>query len=929
MKSALVIRTIARCRSWLRSSFRRHRLEDEMQAELANHLDLLTEDLVRAGYPPGEAARQARIALGPPAVLKEEMRASLGLRWWDELRADVRYGARVLVKNRGTTMVAAISLALAIGANVTIFSLAKQLLYTQLDVPHAEDLRLLEWTGTVRHVAVHHVWGDWSPQSDGHARSSVFAYPVYQQLLADHRVLDGLFAFKRMSMIAKVGEDGQRVKAELVSGNYFSVLAVRPQLGRAIEPGDDADPGQGAVAVISDEFWDRAFGRSIAVLGKQVKLNDFPFTIVGVAPPGFTGAKDTLQLVDFFVPLSVQPLILPRPGSPSLFSDSRTWWVDVMGRTKPGVSDAAAQAALNGELTAFVHANMPLKPGEDLPQLDLRDGSRGLFEEQEEFARPMAILMVLVGLVLLLGCVNIANLMLARGARRQLEIHVRFALGASRGRIMRQLMIESLLLACLGGIGGLIASYLGRNALPKMLASAWQQTEFHAHFDGLVFAFAAGVTAISGVLFGLVPALAASRTPFNHGLKESAQTTTRRRKGIGGKALVGFQVALSTLLVVGAGLFLRTLAGLRAVDVGFRTDHLLLAEIDPPSGRYPAGKDVALHQQLERSLSAVPGVASVTLAEEVYVADGLSSTDFLPIGESFDPTKRQEEDYNIVGNRFFDTLQIPIIAGRGFGPQDTPTSAKVAVINQSLARSRFPGQDPIGKRFVTDPHDSDGGGGPLPKNTFQVVGVCGDTRYTNLRDEPPPQFFLPYVQQPRAGGKVYEIRTLTDSEFVLPALRKIVRQIDPDLAMVNLRTEDQQIDASLENERIFVVLTSGFGILALAVAAVGIYGVMACSVAQRLNEMGIRLALGATPGAIVAMVLREASWVSVAGISAGTVACLILGRLVKSMLYGIAPNDPFTFAGTAALLIGVAIVASWIPAHRASSVQPIEALRIE
>jgi len=919
----------ARLRSWLRSMTHRRRLETEMEAELANHLDHLTADLIRAGVPAAEATRRARIALGSPVVLKEEMRTSLGLRWWDELRADLRYGTRVLLKSRGATTVAAISLALAIGANVTIFSLTKQLLYTQLDVPHAENLRLLAWTGTTKHVAVHHVWGDWNPQPGGRAASSVFAYPIYQRLLAGDTMLDDLFAFKRMGMVAMIGEDNERVRTELVSGNYFAALDVHPQLGRTIEPYDDAVPGQGAVVVISDECWDRTFGRSPSVLGRQIKLNDISFTVVGVAPSGFTGAKDTVHPADFFLPLSMQPLVLPRTGRAPLFTDARTWWVNVMGRARPGVSDAAAQAALNGELAASVRATMPVKPGEDLPQLDLRDGSRGLFEQEQEFAQPMTVLMILVGLVLLLGCVNIANLMLARGTQRQREMSVRMALGANRRRIMRQLLVESLLLASLGGAGGLIASYFGRNVLPTMIASTWEHTEFQVHFDWTVFAFTVGITVLSGILFGLVPALSASRAELNHGLKESAATTTRRRKGMGGKALVGFQIALSTLLVVGAGLFLRTLAGLSAIDVGFRTDHLLLAEIDPPSARYPAGKDVALHQRLEQAFAAAPGVASVTLAEEIYIADDLSSTDFIPLGESYDPSKSQAEDYNIVGNQFFSTLAIPILAGRAFGPQDTPSSTKVAVINQSLARLRFPGQNPIGKRFVTDPHDSDGGGGPLPKNTMEIVGVCADTRYMNLRDQPPPQFFLPYVQQSHAGGKVYEIRTQADPLSVVPALRQIVRQIDPDVAMVNVRTQQQQIDATLQDERIFVVLTSGFGLLALALAAVGIYGIMAYSVAQRTNEMGIRLALGATPGQILSMVLREASWLSVSGVAAGAGACLLLCRLVKSMLYGIAANDPLTFSGTAVLLIGVALIASWIPARRAAAVQPIEALRLE
>jgi predicted permease len=398
---------------------------------------------------------------------------------------------------------------------------------------------------------------------------------------------------------------------------------------------------------------------------------------------------------------------------------------------------------------------------------------------------------------------------------------------------------------------------------------------------------------------------------------------------LSGKTLVGFQVALSTLLVIGAGLFLRTLTSLSQVPLGFRPDHLLLAEIDPPSGRYPAGKDVALHQRLEHAIAAQPGVTSVTLAEDALVADDRSSTDFLPAGESYNPGKNQEELYNLVGNRFFETMGIAMVEGREFGPQDTADSAKVAVINESLARSRFPGVDAVGKRFVTDAHDSDGGAGPLAKNSIEIIGVCKDTRYANLREEPPPVFFLPYVQQPHVGGLIYEIRTGVQPESVLPAIRAVVHKEDPDLALTNVRTQQQQIDAALEQERIFVTLTSGFGLLALTLAAVGVYGVMAYSVAQRTNEIGIRLALGAQPRQMREMILGESVRLAGAGIVVGVVAALLLSRLVASMLYGVASNDPVTIVAGGLLLLLVALASSWIPARRAARTEPMAAIRCE
>ncbi|HEX4758853.1 MAG TPA: ABC transporter permease [Terracidiphilus sp.] len=925
----ILLRALAQPRSWVRAVAHRSRLEEEMDAELAHHLENLTTDLVRAGQSPAEAARNARIALGAVAVHKEEMRDSLGLRWWDELWADLRYGVRILRKSPGFTLVAATSLALAIGANTTIFSVAKQLLYERLAVRDAESLRLLAWTGTEAHVAVHSIWGELDPMPGGLRTSAVFSYPAYQQLRAQNHVLDDLFAFKRMTMIATIRGDGQAVRTEMVSGNYFGALGVQPQLGRPIEPGDDAVPGQGAVAVIGDGLWERAFGRSPSALGQTVKLNDIPFTIVGVTPRGFTGVKDANVAVDFLIPLAMEPLVFPRPGHGSLFVDPTRWWLNIMGRARADVNDTQSRATLDGQLAAIVRGTMQVRGGEDLPRLDLRDGSRGLFPEQKEFARPMAVLMTLVGLVLLLACANVANMMLARGAKRRREMSVRLALGAGRARILRQMLVESLILAGLGGAGGVLIGYFCRNVIPRMTENAWERSDFQIHFDWKVFAFTAGITIFTGLLFGLAPAWAAARAELMHGANEMSLTATRRRKGAGGKALVAFQIALSTLLVIGAGLFLRTLAGLSSIEIGFRPDHLLLGEVDPPRNRYPAGKDIALYRQLEQTIAALPGVRSVSAAMDAYVSGDTDDTTFLPEGEKFAALKNQAEAYNVVGNQFFHTLDIPMLAGRGFGTEDTADSARVAVINRSLAQKRFPGQDPIGKRFVTSSHDTDGNGLPLAQRAIEIVGICGDTRYADLRTAPPPQFFLPYVQQPSVGGLVYEIRTAMQAEAIVPAIRGVVRQIDPGLALLHVRTQDQQVAADLEQERIFVTLTSGFGALALLLASVGIYGIMAYSVANRRNEIGIRLALGALPGQVQGMILRESTGLALVGIAVGLAAALGLTRLVKSMLYGIEPWDPTTLAGGVLILLAVALAAGWIPARRAAGVEPMEALRHE
>ncbi len=422
----------AEMRSWLRAMLHRGRLESEMEAELQLHLDQLTDDLIRAGNSPAEAGRRARIALGPAVVHKEGIRASVGLRWFDELGADIRYGMRILAKSPAFTMIAALSLALAIGANTTIFAIGKQLLYDRLTVPHAEQLRMLRWNGDGRE-AVPGMWGDFD-SSAGVTTSSVFSYPLYRQLRDHNQKLEDLIAFKEDGMNATIRGNAQRVNADLVSGNFFSALGVRPELGRVLQPSDDAVPGSGAVAVISDSLWQQHFGRSPTVLGQTVTLNQAVFTIVGVSPRGFTGAKNVQQSPDLFVPISMQPVVDPKGKAASLLTDSSLWWVNIVGRIKPGVKETEAQAALAGQFEAAVRATTVVRKGETIPHLALVDGSRGLNYADRMFRKPLFILSGFTLFVVLLACANIANLLLARGARRQREMSVRLAMGAGRAR---------------------------------------------------------------------------------------------------------------------------------------------------------------------------------------------------------------------------------------------------------------------------------------------------------------------------------------------------------------------------------------------------------------------------------------------------------------------------------------------------------------
>ncbi len=914
------MRIFAQIRSWLHAVSHRNRLEREMEAELAQHVTARTDDLILHGMTPAEAERRARIELGAALTAKEGMRTSLGLRWLDELSADLRFAARLLRKSPGFTAIAIGSLALAIGANTAIFSLAKSLLYDRLNVPHPRELRLFRWTGDDK-VLAHHMWGDFDSTRGGGTTSTSFPYPVYVQMAKRHEAMKGIAAFKEDSMNATVRGIARRVDASMVSGNFYDTLEVHTQVGRAIQPSDNAIPGAGNVVVISDGMWDRDFDRSPQVIGQIITLNEQKLTIVGVNPPGFTGAKNVLTAADVFVPISLEPVLRSQGNEKSDLVDPEFWWVNVVGRILPGTSEAQAQAEMSVIFRAAVKGLIPIKNGDSIPQLELEDGSRGMHWADRMFRKPVYVLLSLTGLVLLLACANVATLLLSRGAQRQREMSVRMALGAGRVRVARQLLTESLLLAVLGGCGGLVLGYFCRNVLPHLLSNSWEQQSIRVSIDWGVFACTAVIILTTGVLFGIAPAWFAARAEVSSSLKESAQTATRRRRGLSGKALVGLQIALSTLLVIGAGLFLRTLTALSTQDFGFDTKHLLLFEINPPAARYSDGKDIALHAQLEQRIAALPGVESVSTGIVPYLAGSMSNSDFLPEGEVFDEHKRQAEDYNVVGRNFFTTLRIPILAGRGFGPQDTASSPKVAVINEALAKKRFPGQNPIGKSFHAN---RDGKGDPI-----QIVGICADTYYYSLRDKPPAQFFVPFVQQKGVGGMTYQVRTPMNPEGLAPLLLRTVQSVDRDLPVTDLRTQQEQIDASMQVERTLAALTTGFGLLALALACVGIYGVMAYSVAQRRNEIGIRLALGAAPGQVRGMVLRESTWIALAGIAAGLAGALALTRLVKSMLYGVSPNDPLTIGGGVAVLLLVALGASWIPARRAAGVQPMEALRHE
>ena len=919
----------SKLRSYFNSLLRRDSVESGIEAELRTHIELRAEDLQRTGLTPTEALRRARIEFGQIETHKENIRSSLGLRLLDELRADLRYAIRMLRRSPGFTAVAVASLALGIGANTIIFTLAKGVLLDRLAVPQPNQLRLFAIIRDRRNSPLHSFWGDFYRTPDGRSITHSFSYTVYQLMRQQNLakpVLEDLFAFKHLGdynrLTATFDGHAETVTGELVSGNFYKQLGVQPALGRAIQPSDDDAPGSGPVAVISDGLWARLFGRSPSVIGKTIQLNLVPITIVGVNPPGFTGAASVQLSPDVFLPFSMQPTLAPeRTGS--VLQDPSQWWMSIMGRARTGVSDESVRSAFAVWLEQDIRATVPVAKNDKMPDFVVESGNQGLAAATHNYAAPVYVLSALTGFVLLLACANLANLLLARSAARQREMSVRLALGATRSRVLRQVLTESLLLSSLGGIAGFGLGYLGRDIIPHLLSSAWRPAPLNARFDLRIFAFTAAISILTGILFGLAPAWQATRTDVNTALKDAASSATRRRKGLAGRSIVVFQVALSMLLVVGAGLFARTLINLNTTSLGFDPHNLLLFSIQAPPARYPAPQDIALHQRIEDRLAQVPGVQSVTLIENPLIAHNRSDTSFWPTGQPKPTGDDVDRDVNGVGQSFFETYRVPILYGRSFGPADTATSPLVAVINQSLAQSVYPGIDPVGKTFNTNLHLGD------HEAIYQIIGVSADAKYDALQEDPPPTFYTLYRQAKAEQFITYTIKTELSPAAILPALRNAVESIDKDLPLRDIRTQTEQIEDSISQQRLFATLTAGFGVLALVLACIGIYGIMAYNVARRTSEIGVRMALGARTRQVLWMVLRESSSLALFGVALGLATAFGLTRFVRSMLYGLQPTDPATLIPAALLLLAIAIAAGYGPARRASRIDPMQALRHE
>ena len=906
----------SRLRSSLRAGLRRSRLEGEMENEMRFHIARCIEDLRRAGVSEEEARRRAMAEFGSLAARKDECREAVGLRWIGDLIVDCRYALRALRAAPGFAIIAVVSLALGIGANAALFSLMETALWKSIPVKNPGELRLLSWSSGPKTV-MSSTWGDWQFDSR-HASSTVFSYPAYQALRRADTHSATLFAFKSLGDVtAVIRGRAELVVCHMLSGNFYQATGVSPVVGRPISPSDNLRQAA-PVATISYAFWQTRFGGDISVIGQQIRLNQVPVTIIGVNPPQFTGMASG-ENPDVFVPLEQQPAIAPNQWEKTgiLLDDPDYWWVQIMARIRPGNSDARVQAALDVALRQSVLATLPVK-NKDMPRLRLRPGARGYDELSTSYGKPLTVMLALVVMVLLIACANVANLLLARATARQREIGMRLALGAGRARIARQMLTEGLLLALLGGAAGIACGYWIRDAIPTLLSTPWESGQMHAEFDLRVVAIALAVTIATGVLFSLAPLWQSARVDVNSALKEGTHSSMSLPKLLAGKSLVVFQVALSVLLLVGAGLFVRTLENLRSEKLGFRPERILLFTIDPPRTAYAGAKRVALFAEMERKMATVPGIESSTLSSSVLIGNGNATTSIKPDWRAQRPGGVDRAWVNDVGDRFFETMGIPILYGRPIDARDGAHAPRVAVVNRTFAQEFFPNRPAVGRTFH---------GGQ--DETWQIVGICGDTHYDKVQTKIPPTFYSSFRQARDLGRMTFELKTRTDEAGIVRAARREIASVDRDLPVFGIRTEIQQIDDTLTNQRLFAALASAFGLLALVLASIGIYGVMAYGVGRRTPEIGVRLALGAQREQVLGMILREAVALAGVGLFIGAAGALGLTRYVSSMLYGLKPSDPLTLSMAVLVMLAVALFAAWWPARRAARLDPMTALRHE
>jgi macrolide transport system ATP-binding/permease protein len=906
-----------RLRYWIESARRSEALYEEMELHLAEKAAELEADGMTAELARAEARRR----FGNLGLKHEESREIWMTRFLSELGQDIRYGCRTMAANKAFSALAVLSLALGIGANTTIYSLMESILLRSLPVADPESLVVLNWRSRPPQNAnkewvhvMHGVQGMAWPGDKGAMVSGMFPYTALDTLREENPYFSTLFGyFNGRHHNLDVRGQATITSTEYVTGEYFRGLAVSPAAGRLIDSEDDR-PGAAPVAVISFATCQNRFGGPLNAIGKPILVDNVPFTVIGVAPPEFFGV-DPAEAPDLYLPLHSNVLVDGAQAA-RMYPDENFYWIEMMGRLRSGVSLAQAQAVLAPRFHQWVATTARTDSERaNLPVLILNPGAAGLGSLRRQYSKPLYVLLTMVGLILAIACANIANLLLARGAARRREMAVRLSLGAGRFRVVRQLLTESVMLASLGGALGVLFAIWGVGSLTFLLSHGQENFTLHAELNWNVLGATAALSVVCGLFFGLVPALQSTRPDIMPALNHGRGGGPRRRAQ---HVLVVAQIAMSFLILVAAGLFVRTLNNLHSVQLGYARENILLFSMNARQAGHRDPEIATFYADLRKRFESIPGVSSATLSQSSIINAGRAGQVIrgpMKIGA------HTIEDARVLaaGPRFLTTMQIPILAGREIGDRDQPGSKPVAVISERLARTYFENENPVSRRITL----------PDEKRDLEIVGVSGNVRYGGLRNEDSAMTVFVAVSQFSPDRITYALRTAGDPLSFVQSVHEIVREADSRITVTNVVTQAAEIDRTISRELTFAKLCTGFAVLALLTACVGLYGTMSYSVARQVGEIGIRMALGAQRGTVLWMVLRRVLLLAAVGLAISVPAALIASRLVKSFLFETQPNDPRTLALAGVVLLGAAILAGYAPARRASRIDPLAALRQE
>jgi predicted permease len=869
----------------LTASLTRRRDEDRLREEVEEYLDLQTAENIRAGMDVQEARRQARLKFGPVEAVKEQYRDTQSLPFVDGLVRDLRFALRLLRKSPAFTVTAILSLAVGIGANAAIFTLVDRVMLRTLPVedPHqlvyVSDQRILQQS---------------SPR---------FSYPFYVSI-RDADIMNGVAARFTVPLNTTLDDGSARVRGELVSGNYFGVVGVTTRLGRPIAPSDDRTPGAHPVAVIATGFWQRSLGSDPAVIGREVRINERPFTIIGVAAPGFTGT-DVGQPTDIWLPMMMQ-----KEVGRDLLNDARTNWLEMIGRMKPGVTFERASA----ELTGYLQNASATAGDQQASRIVLQTAAKGSVPLRRQLGPSLTVLLLLTGLGLLLACVNVASLLVVRSVAREREIAVRLAIGASRAHLVWQLVTETLVLAAFGAAAGLLVA---PSAAALLISSQSDRFSIESALDVRVFLFGLAVASMAGLVVALAPILASRKIAAGQICRQpaGAASGSSRRLSLHG-VIVTAQMAMSLAMLISAALLVQSFRNVSTIDPGFQADELLLISVDAAATGYDAQRRWAFWRDALGRLNGLPRVSGASVARTSPFDTNRQRQRFASPASG----ERIEVDVNTVGPGYFRTLGIPLVNGREFSDQDGGTSRPVVIVNDRLADMFWPNRNPVGTTITTGQPDS-----PAP----EIVGVVKSAKYRDLAESAGPMLYVPVLQAPTRDVMTLHVRAKGEATALAADVRRELLRLDPNVPHFAIRTLEDQLNSYLGQRRQAAFLSSGFAILALLLSTIGVYGVTALAVSRQTHEIGVRIALGARPNQIVQSVSRRGVIQTLIGLALGLAISLAFTRVTGALLYGITPGDLVTFVAMSALLAAAALIAIYIPARAATRLDAVTAIRCD